>query len=71
MIDPNERYVVTDKNWNKQKSWMDADSDYWKQVRNNNTSNILHGCNENFTIDQSGRQTRVITADELAKLKAP
>lgn len=71
MIDPNERYVVTDKNWNKQKSWMDADSDYWKQARNNNTCNILHGCNENFTIDQYGRQTRVITADELAKLKAP
>ena len=71
MIDPNERYVVTDKNWTKGKSWMDPDSDYWKQNRNNNTDNSLHTVSSSLKVDENGRQVREITKAELAKLKAP
>jgi hypothetical protein len=68
MIDPNERYTVIDKNWDAGKSWMDPDSDYWKQNRNIDQSDLAK---LNTKRDANGRITREATKDELAKLIAP
>ena len=69
MIDPNERFTFTDKNWEKGISFLDPNSDYWKKNRNIDQSSCRK-INEAIR-EGNGRIVREATKEELAELVAP
>lgn len=67
---PEERHVFIDKNWESGKSFLDPDSDYWKQPRSNVDMEDTRRWNEAMRAG-NGKIVRRATTEELNELKMP